>query len=178
MDLDRGAGLRLDRDQIPDELLPVVPYVEKWAFESLDDQDVFVAEMQEHRPEEVAEFSKIMDEYQEIIVGWGAGAAPAKHKSQMTDADWQHPYYAFLDAFKVREITGHWADDDDPKVVAMREEVAREHRLEQLAQAKTEADDAFRRGEYASYVSILEPFDDLLSDVQRKKMAIALKKQR
>ena len=38
-----------------------------------------------------------------------------KPVSELTDQDWKHPYWSFLNALKLGEITGY-DDDDDPAV--------------------------------------------------------------
>ena len=58
---EKGAGLTLDRRVIPPELHFFVPYVEKWSFDSLDDQDAFVAQMQRHRADEIGPFNCASD---------------------------------------------------------------------------------------------------------------------
>jgi len=57
--------------KVPQELQHLIPYVERWGFESLDDQDAFVAEMQEQRPQEIEEFSTIVDKAKPLIDHWG-----------------------------------------------------------------------------------------------------------
>lgn len=175
MDLDKGAGLTLDREKIPQELQFLVPYVEKWSFAHLEDQDAFVAEMRQHRPEEIPQFNRAVDEADELIRAW-AETLPftQEHISRITPEDWQHPYWAFLHVLKLRETTGH--DDGDPGVMAARERFAREVRTERYREATLKADKAFRRHDYAAFLSILEPFDDLLTPTQQKKKALALRK--
>jgi hypothetical protein len=174
MDLDKGAGLTLERETIPQELQFLVPCVEKWSFAQLEDQDAFVAEMREHRAEELLQFNRAVDAADELIRAWAKTLPFAnKHLSEMTPEDWQHPYWAFLHVLKLREITGY---DDDPEVTAVRERFAREVRIERYREATLKADEAFRRHDYAVVVSILEPFDDLLTPTQQKKKALALRK--
>jgi hypothetical protein len=172
MDIEKGAGLTLDRERIPRELHFMIPYVEKWSFDSLEDQDAFVAQMQRHRPEEIAALNRAVDAADALIRAWSDTLPFDKHVSEFTPEDWQHPYWAFLNVLKLCEITGV-DDDDDPEVIVARERFARERRLEQYRQATFEADKAFRQGAYAAYVSILAPFEDLLTRVQKKKLLLA-----
>jgi hypothetical protein len=175
MDLEKGAGLTLNRAQIPAELHQVVPYIEKWSFDSLDDQDVFVAEMQEHRPEEIELFNDAIDEVDALITKWGRSLPfHRKHVSEITEEDWRHPYWAFLNVLKLREITGF--DENDPEICAARQREAEERRVKQFKEATREADNAFRQRDYASYVTILGPFEDLLNAVQQKKKKLAMRR--
>ena len=173
MDLERGAGLKLDRELIPPDLQHMIPIVEKWSFASLDDQDAFVAQMQRHRPEEIVALNRIVDDADELIRAWEK-TLPFNDKllSEMTPEDWQHPYWAFLNVLKLREITG-FDDADDPGVIAADQRFANEIRDERYREATMKADEAFRQGNYALYLSILEPFDDLLTSTQRKKKSLA-----
>ena len=171
MDIEKGAGLTLDRGKIPPELHFFVPYVEKWSFDSLEDQDAFVAQMQRHRPEEITPLNHAADDADPLIREWGKTLPFHKHVSEFTPEDWQHPYWAFLNVMKLREITGY--DDDDPEVIAGRERFAQEKRIERYREATVQADEAFRQRDYASYVSILEGFDDLLTPAQEKKLSLA-----
>ena len=108
MDLEKGAGLTLDRRMIPPKLHFFVPYVEKWSFHSLDDQDAFAAQMQRHRPDEIGPFNRAADDAAPLIRDWGK-TLPCK-------------------------------------------------------------------AGYATYVSILEGFDDLLTTTQQKKLSLANRK--
>jgi hypothetical protein len=175
MDLEKGAGLTLDRRMIPPELHFFVPYVEKWSFDSLDDQDAFVAQMQRHRPDEIGRLNRAADDANPLIRDWGKTLPFNKHVSDFTTEDWKHPYWAFLNVMKLREITGY-DDDDDPEVVAARAKLAQEMRVKRYREVTVEADNAFRKADYASYVSILERFDDLLTPTQRKKLSLAMRK--
>jgi cell wall assembly regulator SMI1 len=65
---------------------------------------------------------------------------------------------------------------EDFEEIAARNGKARERRIERYRGATVEADDAFRKADYASYVSILEPFDDLLTPTQQKKLSLAKRK--
>ena len=65
---------------------------------------------------------------------------------------------------------------DDFEVIGTRNSAAHERRIERHRVATVEADDAFRKADYASYVSILEPFDDLLTPTQQKKLSLAKRK--
>ena len=175
MDLNRGAGLKLDAGQIPETLRALIHWVEKWAFESLSEQDEFVAEMRRRRPDEVQEFNRLVDEHRASIASWGATLSHLdKHISELTDDDWRHPYWSFLNAVKVREITGF--DGYEPEVLAAKSRVAQEIRTEQYNKATADADEAFRQRDYAAYLSILSPFEDLHSPAQKKKIALAVRK--
>lgn len=176
MDLDRGAGLTLDATRIPAELHPLIPYVERWGFKSLDDQDEFVKLMLEQRREEVREFNSAIGGLQSRIREWVIGLPEGnKHVSEMTPEDWEHPVWSFLSALKIREITGY-EDDNDLDVLAARTRFQQEVRRQAHAKATAAADEAFRKGDYAAYVSTLAPFEDLLTPVQQKKMALATRK--
>ena len=116
MDLEKGAGLKLDRELIPPPLHFMIPFVEKWSFSSLEDQDAFVAQMTQHRPEEVAALNRAVDNADDLIRAWGKTLPFDKHISRFTPEDWRHPYWAFLHVLKLREITG--IDEDDHSVIA------------------------------------------------------------
>lgn len=174
MDLEKGAGLTLDHGKIPQELHFLIPHVEKWSFDSLDDQDAFVAQMKRHRADEIAPFNRAVDDADPAIRRWQKTLPFRKHVSEFTPEDWQHPFWAFLNVLKLRETTGY--DDDDPDVIAARERFASERRIDHYREATIEADEAFRQGDYASYVSILERYEDLLTPAQKKKKSLATRK--
>jgi hypothetical protein len=175
MDLDKGAGLKLDVSLIPKKLHWLVPFVERWGWESLDDQDEFVASMERERANEVREFSEAMDRGDADIRRWSASLDFLhKHTSEMTEEDWNHPYWAFLSAMKVREITGYH-QETQPEIEA-RERFANEMRLERFKDAAGKADELFREGRYREFIERLAPYLDLLSPVQQAKMKFANKK--
>jgi len=136
------------------------------------DQDTFVREMQTHRPQKIQEFNSVVDEADPLIREWGATLSRLDERiSQLTEDDWKHPYWSFLSILKLREITGY--NDKTPDVIAADERFARELRLERYREATTKADEAFRLGNYAAVVSSLQPFEDLLSPVQKRKLDLA-----
>jgi hypothetical protein len=175
VDLHKGAGLKLDITKIPQNLHYLIPYVERWGFESLDDQDAFVAEMQMRSPQEIQEFNSVVDKALPLITNWGARLLELeKPLNELTEEDWKHPYWSFLNMLKLREITGY--DDNDPDIAAANRRFAQEVRTQQYEKATVNADDAFRQRDYAAYVSILSPFNDLLSPSQKQKLELAARR--
>jgi hypothetical protein len=179
MDLDIGAGLKLDPSKIPDHLHPLIPYVERWAFERNEDQDDFLEAMERDRPEEVLEFRTIVHKNRQPIRDWLAGVTEMhKHLDDMTEADWAHPGWSFSCAVTVKELIT--LPEDDPEVIAELAEAkarfAAEIRLERYAEATTKANEAFRNRDYSAYISLLSPYEELLTPAQRKKMEYAARK--
>ncbi len=176
MDLDKGAGLNLDISRIPEELHWLVPLVERWGWESLDDQDEYVSMMEKERSHEVKEFSEAMDRSSDDIRRWGASLSiTQKHMTEMTESDWRHPYWSFLSAIKIREITGY--NEISFEEIEMKNELSKEIRMERYQEATIKADVSFREGRYSEYIEMLFPFLDLLSSTQQKKMKLAEKKK-
>lgn len=107
IDLDRGADLTIEAAKVPYQLTHLIPLVNKWSFDSLDDQDVFVDRIKRDRPHEIdllnAAFS---DEVKTHIREWGVSLPFDKHASKFTEEDWSHPYWQFLNVIKLREISG------------------------------------------------------------------------
>ena len=155
----------------------LIPYVERWGFESLDDQDAFVAEMKEQRPQEIEEFSTIVDKAKPLIDHWGASLVELnKAMNELTEEDWKHPYWSFLNMLKLMENTG-FDDQDDPEVMVANQRFAQEVRIQRYHEATLKADDTFRLQDYARYVSILSPFMDLLTNSQMKKFELAMRRK-
>jgi hypothetical protein len=153
----------------------LIPYVEKWSFDSLEDQDAFVTEMQVRSPQEVQEFNSLVDPATPLIINWGASLLELeKSLSELTEEDWKHPYWSFVNMLKLREITGY--DDKDPDVAAANQRFAQELRMERYHEATVKADDAFRLRDYDAYVSILSPFGDILSPAQKRKFELAARR--
>jgi hypothetical protein len=173
MDIQKGAGLKLDPTKVPPELQHLIPYVERWGFESLDDQDAFVAEMQVQHPQEIEEFNTIVDKAKPLINAWGVSLAELnKPMNELSEEDWKHPYWSFLNMLKLREITG-FDDQDDPGVIAANQRFAQEVRMQRYHEATVKADEAFRLQDYREYVSILSPYLDLFTISQTKKFELA-----
>lgn len=172
MNLDTGADRFIDATLVPETLHPIIPLVQRWGFCSLDDQDAFIEQMRHHRPAEVQEFNSAMDRAQGVILDWGRSLPLDKHKDEMEDQDWSHPYWVFLSALKAREATGP-ATIEDPGVAEAKARLAKERHTELYAEATRAADDAFRLREYSRYLEILEPFTDLLTPIQQKKIQLA-----
>jgi len=178
MDLDKGANLCLDSKLVPPELHNLIPFVAKWGIQSQEDQDLFVEKMLSERPDEVVEFNRAMDTSDRAFRQWSALLTEFdKNASEFTNDDWEHPYWAFLAACKIRELTG---PSTDPVQNAMNEDVVRQVHIERrrirFCEVISEADEAFRNKEYESFVSLLTPYEDLLTSTQKKKLALAMRR--
>ena len=172
IDLELGANLSIDSSQVPAQLRYLIPFVSKWAFVNLSDQDVFVQRMQQHRPEQIDALNSAFDSHaHQLIREWSATLPFDKHVDEFTDEDWQHPYWQFLHVTKLRETTGGY--EDNPNVEAMLVRHRAGTRDYFFREATTKADDAFRTGQYAQYVELLSEFSDLLTETQKKKLAVA-----
>jgi len=175
INLDLGANLAIDAAKVPENLSSLIPFVNKWSFDDLHDQDIFVAHMKRNRPDEVAQLNAAFsDDARAVIRDWSASLGFPKHVDQMTPEDWAHPYWQFLNVIKLRETTG--GNEDSPAVQEMLRRFRDETRQEEYPEATSEADTAFRNAEYAKYVELLSVYEDLLTDTQRKKVAIATRK--
>jgi hypothetical protein len=175
IDLDVGAGLAFDGTNVPDDLAHLVPFVNKWSFDNLHDQDVFVTRMKRYRGAEIDELNAAFNhEIRGRIREWSASLPFDKHVGEFTADDWNHPYWSFLNVLKLLETTGGYGDS--PAIEEAIKRHQEETRRERYAEATTRADNAFRIGNYLDYVEILTEYDDLLTETQRKKMGIARKK--
>jgi hypothetical protein len=175
IDLDRGADLAIDAAKVPNNLAHLIPFVNKWSFDNLGDQDIFVARIKRSRPDEIDRLNAAFcDQARADIREWAASLPFDKHVDQFTEDDWKHPYWEFLNVVKLREATG--GNEDSPAVQEMLLRFQDETRRERYAEATTNADIAFRNADYAQYVRLLSEYSDLLTDTQRKKLAIAARK--
>jgi|694.fasta_scaffold06804_16 hypothetical protein len=175
IDLNVGAGLSLDEVKVPDHLAHLIPLVNKWSFVNLHDQDIFVALMKKNRPDEVQALNKAFHcEVRNEIREWAASLPFDKHVKEFSEEDWAHPYWSFLNVIKLLECTG--GHGDSPGREAARNSLRQEMRRNDYAKAILQADDAFRTGKFADYTKTLAPFEDLLTETQRKKMLLAKKR--
>ena len=173
MDLDRGANRSIDERLVPECLKSLIPIVKRWSFSSLDQQDAFVRAMKTKPPDELNEFNVLYDHNQEAIREW-LDSIPKKNVSEMTENDWRHPIWAFIDLYKNREITG-------PGLVSRAETDARnkfkeELRQERFSEAASKAAEEFRVKNFGKFIELLSNYEDLLSEAQIKKLNIAKKK--
>ncbi len=176
LDLDRGADLQIEAPLVPESLQHLIPLAARWAFEAQNDQDDFVKRMLSERTTEVAAFNAAIDTHRTDIVQWATEAGFDKHKTQLSEADWAHPYWHFLTLLKIRELTGPAPEAWPGQAAALRERIAVEARDAQFARAWPAADEAFRSADYAVVVHLLTPFEDLLTTSQKSKLAIARKR--
>jgi hypothetical protein len=112
MDLENGASNIIDNALVPDHLAALIPLVRKWGIEGQEEQDEFVAHMQRNHPDEIIHFNQMIDLHRKEIIDWGRGLAQLK-KAQLTDAEEQHPYWKFLAAINVRDLTENDLPDDE-----------------------------------------------------------------
>lgn len=176
IDLDRGADVHIDASHVPEHLKHMIALAARWAFQSQDDQDDFVERMLRERPAEVAAFNAAIDAHRADIVRWPTEVDLDKHKSEMSDADWSHPYWHFLTLLKIRELMGPAPEAWPGQAAAVRERITAEARDAQFARAWPAADEAFRCGAYTDAVNLLTPFEELLTPSQKSKLAIARKR--
>ncbi|PQO46694.1 hypothetical protein [Blastopirellula marina] len=171
MNLEEGAGLSLDVTQIPESLHGLIPLVERWGFRSQTAQDDFVIAMKLQHPEQVAAFNARVDDARDAIISWGNGLKELdKPINEIAEEFWSHPYWSFLALLKIRELT---EPEDSPIYEAARKETALEIRRIRFSTAVEAASSAFRDKEYRQFVDLLEPFEDMLTDVQSKKLEFA-----
>lgn len=175
IDLDVGAGLTIDATNVPDDLAHLIPFVNKWSFDNLQDQDVFVARMKRYRGAEITELNSAFNhEIRGRIREWSTSLPFDKRVDEFTADDWSHPYWSFLNVLKLLETTGGY--EDTPGIEEAIKRHQEEMRRERYAEATKRADNAFRIGNYLDYIDILTEYHDLLSETQQKKMGIARKK--
>lgn len=175
IDLDVGAGLSLSSTDVPAHLVHLIALVNKWSFAHLYDQDIFVSLMKKHRPEEVAQLNAAFDhETRSHIRQWSASLPFDKHVSEFTPDDWAHPYWSFLHVIKLLECTG--GPRDAAGAEAARQRHQQQIRRMRYAEATNQADVAFRETRYSDFINLLAEFDDLLTEIQRKKMRLAKRK--
>lgn len=175
IDLDVGAGLTIDATDVPDDLNHLVPFVNKWSFDNLQDQDVFVTHMERYRGAEINELNVAFNhEIRGRIREWSASLPFDKHVDEFTADDWSHPYWSFLNVLKLLETTGGYGDS--PGIAEAIKRHQEERHRERYGEATIRADNAFRNGNYADYIEILLEYEKLLTETQRKKMGIARKK--
>ncbi|PQO46693.1 hypothetical protein [Blastopirellula marina] len=171
MNLEEGAGLCLDVSQIPETLHDLIPLVERWGFEAQSAQDDFVIAMKLQHPEQVADFNARVDDARDAIMSWQNSLRELRqHKSEMDEKFWSHPYWSFLEVLNIRELT---EPEDSPVDEAARQRSALEIRRIRFSTAVEAASSAFRDKEYRQFVDLLEPFEDMLTDVQSKKLEFA-----
>jgi len=177
MNLDRGADQTIDESLVPDSLHPLIPYVERWGFSESEIQDEFVARMVAERPSETEDFRKACDTHHPGFLEW-LRAMPAKHLDQMNQADRDHPLWAFCNAYSVRELLPMTeAEANDPAQVAADERTRIEVRQLNFQDAMLIARSAFSKSDYATFVTRLEQFEDLLSPAETKKLEYARRRQ-
>ena len=175
MNLDIGANRQIDESQVPEHLKHLIPIVNKWSFESLEDQDKFVKQMLAKRPEEVKEFNILYDTHRDQLHEWVC-SLPKTDKSKMTEKDWAHPQWAFISLYKIREITGDGIESEEEKLAAERLKTEiRSYKFEQIC---IKADTAFQKRQFTEYVNLLSSYLDLLSEVQKKKLLFAKKRSK
>jgi len=171
MDLDTGAGVALDVMAIPDELRHLVPLIQKWGFEAQQLQDEFVCQMRDRRPDEVVAFNQQIDAWRDKIVAWGRSIPELAVVTHNIDEHaWNHPYWSFLAALKMREIT----DTENSEVhVAVRQRATEENRMRRCKALEDEASELFRNQRYEEVVRLLEPYESMLSPIAAKKLAFS-----
>lgn len=169
IDTIKGAGLNLDISRIPKSLRKLVPLVEKWGFEDPEDQDSFVEIIKKTLPSEIDAFNAAIDSAREEILRWGNELTQLdKQVDQLTEDDLNHPYWAYLAALKLRETT----ENRDANLAA-KERLSAELRTRKYHEVEARAAELFRQKEYTEFVRILEPYIDLLSTSQLKRLEIA-----
>lgn len=173
VNFDKGAGLVIPLGDIPRDLHDVVPLVEKWAFSEQPLQDRFASLMLKNRPEEVVRFNDVIDEYRLRIIEWGRTLQSLdKHVDEMTDDDFAHPYWHFINALKIRELTGHGSHVSKSAIEA-RQRFTQENRTLNFSEATSRADLFFRDRNYQAYVDLMSPYEDLFTNSQMKKFRLA-----
>lgn len=175
IDLEFGANLELDLTKVPERLIPIAHFVRKWGFALQEEQDVFVREMKRHRKAEVSAFNKTMDHYSDEIRQWNLSLTQFdKNVAEFTPEDWKHPFWAYLNAMKVRELTG--PSTDRAGVEAMLKRHRAEVDIKRFKTAVEVANESFRKGSYSEYIAILSDYQSHFTPAMQKKFDLAKRK--
>lgn len=166
----------MDQSLIPQPLHAIISVVDEWGHLSRDTQDRKLAKLLRddaagavETAREVQSLSGALREWSVVL--WG----DKKHKSDYTDEDWKHPYWAFLSTLDVFEsVPG--VNDDDPEVLASIERMRSDIRKLQVADIRTAAAGHFRDKDYAKVVEALRSIEGELTPAERTKLLFAEKK--
>ena len=171
MNTEIGANLKIEQESVPNGLRKLVPLICKWGFSNQREQDAFLGIIRRENLDELLCFCEQIDLHRSAVLEWGESM-----EQQMGVLEFcrntPESYLAFLDAISVRDASG--VEYHDPSVERMRKELLEEVRFDNYREASLQAEDAFKAGEYAVYIQLLNGFEDLLSKVQRRKLEKAL----
>ncbi|MDM4015903.1 SMI1/KNR4 family protein [Roseiconus lacunae] len=137
-----------------------------------------------------------IDEARELLEGWSKllSSLQEKEESDHLLALSRQEDGEFIDDERLREIvqirfgkeycdnhivwqsSGVTTEDNTAALAAARQREAAQRRVERYGQVTNDADEAFRRGDFSTYVEILGPFHDMLTPAQEKKLSIAARK--
>ena len=160
----------MDRALIPEPLHKIMAEVEEWGHLSRDAQDRKLAKLLRDDLTGVVETAKRVQSLSGDLREWSVRLWGGKtHKSEYTDDDWKHPYWAFLSTLNVFEsVPG--VNDDDPEVQAATERMRSELRQLRVAAIKTDAAGHFRDKNYAKVVEALRSIEGDLTPAERTKL--------
>ncbi len=112
IDLDLDADLSIDANNVPDGLSHLVPFVNKWSFDCLGDQDVFISHMKQFRGDEIKAINEAFNyEVRLQIRDWGISLPFGKHADAFSRDEMNHPFWSFLNVLKLLEATRDYEND-------------------------------------------------------------------
>ena len=168
LDFERGADVRVDPTEVPADLRPLIPLVERWAIAGSAPQQLFIDHLRAHAPAEVDAFVDAVRPALQDIRGWIRESIDELGVRNVPAAVSQFAY-----AVSAYEL----AKPPDPEVRARdREKRAAFLAAKQLRTALHDAADAMREKRYEDVVRLLQPHESELSGSSLKKLQIARKR--
>ncbi|MDA1161704.1 MAG: hypothetical protein O3B13_01240 [Planctomycetota bacterium] len=151
-------------DDVPKTLRELIPYVERWAIPC----DVTRGDYFDKQPEDdVADFYRTVLPFTDEIRAW--------LDEQPDDVgDWPDAAVHYMYFLKAHAEAYQPTEDE---LAARAERHAEWEHQRALKAAVSDAEEAFRSGDYARVVHLLSPFDGELEKIQATKLALARKKQ-
>jgi hypothetical protein len=172
LDFERGAGVAVNADEVPENLRHLIPFVQHWALPGSGPQMVFIEYLEENSPAEIDAFCRAMQPCVDEIRAWIRKSVVGVTAQNIVDQPQAQFHFGYaLSAYAL-------AKPVNPDLIAREREKAAAHaRDERRKQDIADAADAFRAGRYGEVVLLLEPHESQLSGVERRKLELARNRQ-
>lgn len=170
MDSQLNAQRAMDLTCIPDRLRVFVPTVSRVAFKAQADQDRFASWLSKHQPKEALAIERQGETMRSLVAEWNVQLTHDTPAGMAKLADQpEHPFWAFSDALSVIDLldTGQTLT---PEAQARSRREALQIKFGDVAD---QAEEAFRNRDYAKFIRLIEPFEEILQKGHVAKLKIA-----
>jgi hypothetical protein len=168
IDFERGKGDDFDPNEVPLELVHLIPFARRWSFADIGAQTVFLEHLEQNAPCDIEAFLRGLGPHLEEIRRW------FDRLRQTHDAGaWPAAAVAFLNTVEMYDLV----KPPDPDLIERQKRKDEEHlRRRQQGDDLEASRVAMTRRDFAEVVRLLSPYESELDGADKCRLELARKR--